>query len=178
MGEGSNPENKTGIDPAYLKPVLTPEQDRDLLAFLKSPEDESAATVSGKPKRGDEMPDGTIYAGISPDTGKPMYAAPFDTPLVYSFNQAQEYDAKLNVEESNPTKRTWRVPTKHELNVLYKNRNKGNLKSTFNKTGSGAGGWYWSSSSTNKHNGWAQRFSDGEQSVNFKYLGSSLRCVR
>ena len=27
------------------------------------------------------MPDGSIYAGVSPDTGKPMYTTPKDAPL-------------------------------------------------------------------------------------------------
>jgi hypothetical protein len=30
------------------------------------------------PRIGDTMPDGTIYAGVSPDTGKAMYATPAD----------------------------------------------------------------------------------------------------
>jgi hypothetical protein len=32
------------------------------------------------PEVGDTMKDGTIYAGISPDTGKPFYAMPEDAP--------------------------------------------------------------------------------------------------
>jgi hypothetical protein len=31
-------------------------------------------------KVGDKMPDGTIYAGISPDTKQAMYATPADAP--------------------------------------------------------------------------------------------------
>src|SRR5665213_2712242 len=37
---------------------------------------------------GDKMPDGTVYAGISPDTGKAMYARPEDESGSYSFNEA------------------------------------------------------------------------------------------
>ena len=32
------------------------------------------------PQIGDEMPDGTVYAGLSPDTNKPMYTTPADAP--------------------------------------------------------------------------------------------------
>ena len=34
-----------------------------------------AATVKSEPKIGDVMADGTVYAGISPDTNKAMFAA-------------------------------------------------------------------------------------------------------
>lgn len=37
-------------------------------------------TKESAKKIGDVMKDGTIYAGISPDTGKEMYAAPVDAP--------------------------------------------------------------------------------------------------
>jgi hypothetical protein len=33
---------------------------------------------------GDKMPDGTIYVGISPDTGNAMYTTPADAPLTYT----------------------------------------------------------------------------------------------
>ena len=37
------------------------------------------------------LADGTIYAGVWPDTGKTMYAAPADAPLTCTLNQAKEY---------------------------------------------------------------------------------------
>jgi hypothetical protein len=33
------------------------------------------------PQPGDRMEDGAVYAGISPETGKPMYTTPADAPL-------------------------------------------------------------------------------------------------
>src|SRR5713101_9753590 len=42
-----------------------------------------------EPRIGDRMVDGTVYAGISPDTNKPMYTTPNDAPLTHTFNQAQ-----------------------------------------------------------------------------------------
>jgi hypothetical protein len=35
-----------------------------------------------EPKIGDKMPDGTIYAGISPETGRPMYATLTDDATI------------------------------------------------------------------------------------------------
>jgi Protein of unknown function (DUF1566) len=126
-----------------------------------------------EPKPGDSVADGTIYAGISPDTHKPMYVTPQDASLTYTFNAAQKYAAKLDANGHQD----WRVPTKGELNVLYENRNKGKLAGTFNVTGSDPAGWYWSSS-PNDSSAWAQRFSDGSQYLFYRIIDSSLRCVR
>ena len=122
------------------------------------------------PKIGDEMADGTIYAGISPDTHKPMYARPKDESGTYNFNEAAK-QAK-NIGDG------FHVPTRDELNVLYENRNKGKLKGTFSETGSYPAGWYWSSTPDYGHLAWAQRFSDGFQSNVNRGIDSSLRLVR
>jgi hypothetical protein len=116
------------------------------------------------------MPDGTIYAGVSPDTGKPMYATPKDAPLTCNFNQAANYASKLDAHGRHD----WRVPTKAELNVLFENRAK---IGGFNETGHIDRGWYWSSS-RNIGNAWAQRFSGGNQYNGIRVNASSLRCVR
>jgi hypothetical protein len=127
---------------------------------------------TGEPKPGDKMPDGTVYAGISPDTGKAMYATAADAPLTYTFNHAQKYAANL---DANGHK-DWRVPTKAELNVLFKNRA---AIGGFNETGSYPAGWYWSSSQDGYGLAWGQRFSDGSQLNHSQEFGdSSLRCVR
>jgi hypothetical protein len=141
-------------------------------------DNQSAAKVGTKP--GDRMADGTVYAGISPDTGKAMYATPADAPLTYTFNQAQKYAAKLEAHGHQD----WRVPTKKELDVLFNNRA---AIGGFNVTGSDPAGWYWSSSQNffllawaeRFSLAWAQRFSDGDQSkYGYKDDASSLRCVR
>jgi hypothetical protein len=87
------------------------------------------------------MPDGTIYAGFSPDTQKPMYAAAEDTPVTVTFNRAAEWAAELEV----CGYKDWRVPTKEELNVLYQNKDEGFLKGTFNKYTETGVSQYWSS---------------------------------
>jgi hypothetical protein len=68
-------------------------------------------------KIGDEMEDGTIYAGISPDTGRAMYTTPEDAPLKYMYRQAAKYAANLNAHGHDD----WRVTTKPELLELFNN---------------------------------------------------------
>jgi hypothetical protein len=139
---------------------------------------EGSATKT-TPKIGDRMPDGTVYAGISPDTGKPMYTTPADAPLTYTFNQAKQYAETLDARGH----KDWRVPTEGELNVLWENRDKCKLKGTFNETGLYPAGWHWSSSTDhflwmNLLYAFCQRFSDGFQYIAAKYAEIPLRCVR
>ena len=127
------------------------------------------------PAIGDVMTDGTIYAGRSPTTHQPMYAAPKDAPLTMNFNQATEYTAKLEV----GGKKDFRIPDAAELLVLFMNKDKGALKGTFNKSGLGAVGWYRSSTPVNK-DGFAinRQFKDGATQECLQVLTSSLRCIR
>jgi hypothetical protein len=142
-------------------------------AMALSPYGINAASGTG-PAVGDEMADGTIYTGISPDTHKPLYTTPADAPGTYTWSKGGDYCRALQA----PGHQDWHAPTKDELNILYQNRNTGALKGTFNETGSDPAGWYWSSSPSNFGLGWAQRFSDGGQGNLFRRSDSSLRCVR
>jgi hypothetical protein len=123
-------------------------------------------------KIGDTMPAGHahagwIYAGISKTTNQPFYVAPKDSG-VFQWKEAMAFAAKEGS----------RVPFLDEVNQIYKAKDTGSLKGTFDETGSYPAGWYWSSSPYNKNLAWAQRFSDGHQDGNYRYFGSSLRCVR
>jgi hypothetical protein len=135
--------------------------------------DAARPAAKAEPQPGDEMEDGTIYAGISPDTNKPMYTTPRDAPLTMKWTQAQEYAAQLDTRGHQD----WRVPTKGELNVLFNNRA---AIGGFNVGGSYPAGWYWSSMQTSfgRPGAWGQRFSDGHQGSYFDDDISSLRCVR
>jgi hypothetical protein len=84
----------------------------------KAAKPKAPANTNQAPAPGDKMPDGTVFAGISPDTNKPMYAPPTDASLTMKFNEAQEYATKLDAHGH----KDWRVPTKAELNVLFNNR--------------------------------------------------------
>jgi len=127
--------------------------------------------ASGKPKIGDKMPDGTIFAGISPDTNKPMYASPDDATLTMTFNDAQKNAAKLYVHGHQD----WRLPTKAELNVLFNNRA---AIGGFDLSGQPRAGWYWSASPYSGWGAWCQRLSDGAQSYDYKFSHLSVRPVR
>jgi len=129
------------------------------------------ANTNKAPAPGDKMPDGTVFAGISPDTNKPMYATPTDASLTMKFNEAQEYAAKLDAHGH----KDWRVPTKAELNVLFNNRA---AIGGFDISGSFPAGWYRSSSQHKGWGAWEQRFSDGTQLNYIKHIHSSVRPVR
>jgi len=116
--------------------------------------------------------DGTIYAGFSPDTNKPMYTTATDAPGIYKWSKGAAYCSALAASDHQG----WHMPTKGELNVLFQNRA---AIGGFNETGSVPDGWYWSSSQTvNLLNAWGQRFSDGTQDIGGRNGASSLRCVR
>jgi len=120
---------------------------------------------------GEVMPDGTVYAGVSPESGKAMFTTAADAPETCSFNEAQDYAARLDAHGY----RDWRVPTKDELNVLFANRA---AIGGFEESGSDPVGWYWSSSPHSRRTAWAQRFSDGYQDTCLKHYYTSLQCVR
>jgi len=139
------------------------------------PANDIVAKAKAAPEIGDEMEDGTILAGYY--EGRPLYTTPRDEPLTVTFKGAATQAGALNMTNALGH-HDWRVPTKGELNVLWENRNKGKLAGTFNVTGSHSAGWYWSSSQLFYNGAWAQRFSDGFQTNDYKYNDSSLRCVR
>jgi len=121
---------------------------------------------------GERMPDGTIYAGVSPETGKAMYTTPEDAHGAWNWNSGAIYCANLQADGHHD----WRAPSKNELNVLFDNRA---AIGGFNKTGSYPAGWYGSASQSDNHNyAWHQRFSDGKQMLNYKSVDLPLRCVR
>jgi len=124
-----------------------------------------------EPKVGEKISDGTIFAGVSPDTNKPMYATLADASLTMTFNEAQEYAAKLDAYGH----KDWHVPTKAELNVLFNNRA---AIGGFNVSGSNPAGWYWSASPDYKRNAWCQRLSDGAQDNLNMYDHLFVRPVR
>ena len=122
------------------------------------------------PAIGATMPDGSIYAGISPDTGQAMYSASNDSPRPLNLNEAVAFAANLRAHGH----RDWRVPTKAELNLLFEHHH---AIGGFDTSGSDPGSWYWSSTTRND-TWWMQRFSDGKQSNYASHYQSSLRCVR
>ena len=122
---------------------------------------------------GDKMTDGTIYAGISPDTKEAMYVTAKDAGLITTFNQAKKCASKLDAHGH----KDWRLPTEAELNVLFKNREKGALKGAFNLKSENGAGYYWSSKRAYIILGSGLSFSDG-QYYYIRNALTSVRCVR
>jgi hypothetical protein len=142
-------------------------------AIALSPLPPAAFAESYMPPVGGFATDGTIYAGESPDTKKPMYTTPADAPDLISWSDAKDYCGALQSFGHND----WRVPGKKELHLLYENRKKEALNETFKEIGDSAG-WYWSSSESDGGQAWVQNFGKGTQNQDYQDNRSSLRCVR
>ena len=98
--------------------------------------------------------------------GKPIRLQKFevaqhDFPKYMNWKDAKAACAKLG--------KGWRLPTKNELNVMYKNKR---------KIGGYANGYYWSSTEFNGDYAWWQGFDDGLQSYDYKDGGYDVRAVR
>lgn len=115
---------------------------------------------------GERLPDGTIYAGISPSTGWPMYTTSSDSSLFNSWTDAMNYAANVTMHGHDD----WRAPTKRELHHLFTHRA---AIGNFNEKGHLTRGRYWSSSPEDMTCAWAQSVLDRSQ-VNTM----ALRCVR
>ena len=84
---------------------------------------------------GTVMQDGTVYAGVSPQTGKMLFVMPQDAPLM-------DYDATVDHVKALNREKTyshddWRIPTVSELGIVHQNKEKGALNGTFNEAGLG-----------------------------------------
>src|SRR5260221_4864770 len=65
------------------------------------------------PKPGDKMPDGTSYAGISPDTGTIMFLLPLDNQLATKWRGAQKLNKQFAYGHDD-----WRRPSESEASLL------------------------------------------------------------
>jgi hypothetical protein len=124
---------------------------------------------------GTVMADDSVYAGVSPDTGKRMYAMSSDASVLMTFNEAASHAKALDTLGHDD----WRVPTASELNELF---NHAVAIGGFDMTGQGHATWYWSSNSMNGDpddiGAICQRFSDGFAEPGYKTDPLSIRFVR
>jgi hypothetical protein len=129
----------------------------------------AGADVEKRVKPGDEMPDGTIYVGLSPDTGRPLYTTKVDQ------GKFSWVDAEYAVEECRGAGGDdWRLPSINELELLYKKRNMGALEGSFDAEGE----YYWSSDEDLNFLSKVKRFNDGARGHSFKKMDRMLRCVK
>jgi hypothetical protein len=131
------------------------------------------ANERAAPYVGRRMKDGTIFAGVAPDTMRPVYAAAEDA-LCSQFSKAVQYAAALEVGGHQD----FRVPRKSELNLLYYNKDKADFAGTFSSAGGDTGAWYWSSTKAFSENRYGRRFSDGHGERNGRHLGKDTSYVR
>lgn len=123
------------------------------------------------------MEDGTILAGVSPDTGEPFFVPPTEEPDTFTWYAAMKDVASLEV----CGHKDWRLPTKNELDVLFANRDLGCLRGSFNEKATTWGGpaWHWSST---EHpipgSAWNKGFHDGSGAWAFKFFDAAVRPVR
>jgi hypothetical protein len=128
------------------------------------------------PYMGVLMPDGTIFVGLSPTTEQPLYAAPTDAPARLDFNAAAEHVGAL----SDGGHHDWRMPSRKELRLMQKNKDKGALKDAFPFAATPPEDWYWAADGDNENYGSALRFRDGKvgNTDHSKTAPTSLHCVR
>lgn len=124
---------------------------------------------------GEKMPDGTVYAGDSPDTGRPMYVTPEDAPGTMKWHEAMEYAARFDGHGHHD----WRSPSENELTVLFNNRA---AIGGFATHGMTSASWYWSSQPDKglmpDLAAITMRFDTGQKQSEYKVYRSALRCVR
>lgn len=127
--------------------------------------DDTKTAVKTELTPGDKMPDGTIFAGISPDTGGPMYVTPADVPTAMNWQEAIDYAAQIDAHGHHD----WSVPTKAELNAIFNNRAAiGGFKQDL----------YWSSTENDTNGAWSQGFGSGLQNSYYGSNNLDVRCVR
>jgi hypothetical protein len=118
-----------------------------------------------QPKSGHRMEDGTVYVGISPTDGRPLYAMPQDLEDNLTWAGAM----KAAAAQTFAGHADWRVATEKELNMLYRNRE---------SIGGFQQAWYWSSSERNSALAWVQLLVNGIQAKDNKINLNRVRCVR
>jgi len=126
---------------------------------------------------GDAQKDGTIFAGISPDKEHNMFVTPQDTPNKLAWEAAMTHISTFNAHGHAD----WVLPTQDELDILYKNRNKGDLKGTFNKNASDTiDSWYWSCKLHPRlaQHTWVKQFNNGYRELGLNTFRAHVRPVR
>ena len=123
---------------------------------------------------GSKTPDGWVYAGISPDTGKPMYAMPVEKILSLSWYQALERAEQLKAEGHKDA----RLPTPGELAVMFSNRAAIKNFNVVARSPTDDAVWYWSAQSLGETHADAIRFKDGAEAGCYKTFRLSVRFVR
>ena len=114
---------------------------------------------------GARMADGTIYVGVSPSNGLPLFVMPQDIEGEHSFSEAH-LTAAIQTFGGHSD---WRVPSIEELDHLYQQKE---IIGGFSRY------WYWSSTDYNSIYAWHYDFGIGYQSYSMKDYHNRVRYVR
>lgn len=138
-----------------------------MLDFLHRKEDIDPAQL----KAGDKMKDGTVYAGLSPTTHKPLFVAPQDDKTKMTFQAAVRKARTLTLGKHSD----WRVPSEAELNLLQAVHDEGALRGTFNPHA-----MYWAAPPPKAINNWCQTIANPADDRKGRYSmdRESIRFVR
>lgn len=123
---------------------------------------------------GQRMPDGSIFLGPSPSTGKPFVAAPEDASLTMQWQEAVSAAARA----TDLGHGDWRLPTVNELLVMFEHRDKGALSKTFNAAGDEYSNRYWSSEKDGSEFAVAMNGHDANYGGYYPHRKCSVRLVR
>ena len=146
-----------------------------------SPDIERSVRSPGEPRPeiGTWMSDRTIYAGISPDTGRPLYVFPVDVPLTLNWSEAVAYAGGF--QWMGHPRGAFRLPTRGELAAIFENSTK---IGGFSADRSIAARFYWSSTEYQRQfvespeAAWVQGEGYDETHWREKAKAASVRLVR
>ncbi len=140
--------------------------------------DTAIAAAKAALEPGAKMADGSIFAGLTDDGKQQIFAMPADLSITLTFNDAAKVVKNLNADKALGQD-DWQIPSLENARVLYKNKNEGALKGTFNTSGnkgsvSDCPDWYWSSTKPQESYLHNVRFLDGFES--WDHMDNRLRC--
>ncbi|MCA3160526.1 MAG: DUF1566 domain-containing protein [Phenylobacterium sp.] len=121
----------------------------------------SSAKLQAPLKLGEKMPDGTIYVGVSPDSGNALFAMPHDLPNRLSWPEAQKSASEQNFGGHVD----WRLPTRNEVELLR-------------QANAWSGSSYWTSTEYNRHDAWYFNCGAGHCGLGLKGNDHRARCIR
>ncbi|ADZ69112.1 DUF1566 domain-containing protein [Polymorphum gilvum] len=119
------------------------------------------------PKPGDIMLDGSVYVGVSPDTGLALFAMPYDVSGSHTWPEARD----LAAQQAHGGHENWRLPTLAELTLLHRLQEDGVI-------GGLTEWWYWTSDQFHSHAAWSKYLYDGSEEPVDKKRSLLVRCVR
>lgn len=123
------------------------------------------------PSAGQVEADGSIKAGIIPQTGRVLYTTKEDAEAA-TWEQAGAYCQTLNAHRH----KDWRLPNADEIGILYNNQK---AIGGFRVAANGHPAWYWTLEE-GRPEGFARiiDFGRGMSYVTYKDENHSVRCVR